>query len=380
MNQNLEFPSRAWYSARNQRSAIPLIEAGELEEVVKVEKPHQGDRALDPAHGIGMMRRKGEKGSSCKNQSAWNRLYPPTYFLKELAIFCSAAMTRMLQELEAGGFWWRKSRCGFAAYRRIIRAPTKVAQQPHSNPSAGWEKSEQSRHVTVIPSPTDVLKNDTLFRFFCFAIARKRAIAKQKKRNRVSFFNTPDGVSILLGIQKHPQRDTKRNKHCVLCGSGSKRRTSNYMWATYNVHPYVCIGTGNRKSCWFKWHELQRIEDLVKDKRAHKYLSKIHGTSSNVPVQNVESATNATTAPAALSLQTETVALWACASGCGREPLFSPSSSAHIFQNCSHPMHAFCAHALGGNSEAMNMRGVGPEVIASLVHFGCDRFRILKCN
>lgn len=83
-----------------------------------------------------------------------------------------------------------------------------------------------------------------------------------KRRNRVSFFNTPDGVAIRLQLQPHLLRQNNTNKHCELCGSGTAQSRSKFMCGTCQVHLSTRTLRSNRNSCWAKWHETKLLEEI----------------------------------------------------------------------------------------------------------------------
>lgn len=70
---------------------------------------------------------------------------------------------------------------------------------------------------------------------------RLTVVARKKKRNRVSFFNFSDGVTLRLKVHLHVQSFIKELKHCVICGCREKHRRTKFMCVT--CHAHLCVRT-----------------------------------------------------------------------------------------------------------------------------------------
>lgn len=75
-----------------------------------------------------------------------------------------------------------------------------------------------------------------------------RSPAKQQRRNRVSFPNTPDEVAPRLNDHPHIQKFSVL-RHCASCGSSKERRRTKVMCTTCNTHLRVRVPKGWRKAC-----------------------------------------------------------------------------------------------------------------------------------
>lgn len=93
-------------------------------------------------------------------------------------------------------------------------------------------------------------------------VERLRILAVNQKRNRMLFFNNPDGLTLRLCARRHEQRQQKKERYCSLCGvntEGHRGRRSTFKCSLCAVHLCVRTYTGLQKSCWDAWHSLHRL-------------------------------------------------------------------------------------------------------------------------
>jgi hypothetical protein len=95
--------------------------------------------------------------------------------------------------------------------------------------------------------------------------SRLRAAATFRKRYRIPFFNSEDGVKLRLLVTGHDTRHVDSERHCALCGNNSAtngwrgHRTS-FKCSICDVHLCVRLHQGYRKNCWTIWHSQRRLE------------------------------------------------------------------------------------------------------------------------
>lgn len=117
---------------------------------------------------------------------------------------------------------------------------------------------------------------------------QKRLIskAKQRKRFRILFFNSSDGISLRLQTQRHDHSGTDEEKYCAICGNKTKtsfrdHRTRN-MCKQCHVHLCVKIGKPFKRCCWDVWHSVKKLRarkpQIVRDAEGNKYEAE--GTDS----------------------------------------------------------------------------------------------------
>lgn len=235
---------------------------------------------------------------------------------------------------------------------------------------------------------------------------RLHGLVATRKRHRVAFFNSSDGIQVRLQLQPHIQRYTIESKHCALCGTGFERRRSKFKCVTCGVHLCVRVQREKRKSCWAKWHESKRLEVVQSHTEVEKEKAKESAVSDNPLQPNSNPQTSPRSPPAALrslrsnarekrkrpdslpgsssdsediqghkSSRSDThndsssadisAAVTAgpskveCASECGRPPLLDPTNSAHVCETCHNPVHAFCVYAPGGQLGGEEYEGYG---------------------
>lgn len=243
-------------------------------------------------------------------------------------------------------------------------------------------------------------------------VRRLRQAVSNIKRNRVEFFNSPDGVRVRLQLHPHLQRFTHHKKHCALCGTGVKRSRSKFKCSTCDVHLCVRVHPEKRTSCWAKWHETKRLITVPshwstgskdKDKRMKLASSSMSQEAPQLQVPtSVQQPTTSTPSvrseltdtvstrkrPAPLSdssthsdgveeqdvqlaedrvlgsgaqnhSQSEAGHKTQCASACGRLPLLDCENAAHVCEGCRRPVHAFCVYAPGGRLGGEEYEGFG---------------------
>lgn len=117
---------------------------------------------------------------------------------------------------------------------------------------------------------------------------RLNGLVATRKRHRVAFFNSSDGIRVRLQLQPHIQRFTDDRKHCALCGTGFERRRSKFKCVPYGVHLCVRVQREKRKSCWEKWHESKRLEVV----QSHTKVEKEKAKESAVPEISIQSNSN----------------------------------------------------------------------------------------
>jgi hypothetical protein len=95
--------------------------------------------------------------------------------------------------------------------------------------------------------------------------SRLIAAARSRKRYRIPFFNTEDGIKLRLVVAGHETKHIESERHCALCGNnsttgGRRGHRSSFLCSTCNVHLCVRLHQGFRKNCWTIWHTHRRIE------------------------------------------------------------------------------------------------------------------------
>jgi hypothetical protein len=95
--------------------------------------------------------------------------------------------------------------------------------------------------------------------------SRLIAAARSRKRYRIPFFNTEDGIKLRLVVAGHETKHIESERHCALCGNNSttggwRGHRSSFLCSTCNVHLCVRLHQGFRKNCWTIWHTHRRIE------------------------------------------------------------------------------------------------------------------------
>ena len=98
--------------------------------------------------------------------------------------------------------------------------------------------------------------------------ARLRAEAKLRKRYRLPFFNSADGVKLRLLVAGHETRHSDSERYCALCGNSGKStrwrgHRSSFHCPSCDVHLCVRLHQGFRKNCWTIWHSQRRLEPRV---------------------------------------------------------------------------------------------------------------------
>jgi hypothetical protein len=96
---------------------------------------------------------------------------------------------------------------------------------------------------------------------------RLNALAVQRKRKRIEFFNGSDGTALRLDVENHEQKQQKEQKYCALCGNhptpemGEYRgRRSSFKCSRCDVHLCIRIYPGLRKSFWSVWHSSKDLQ------------------------------------------------------------------------------------------------------------------------
>ena len=88
--------------------------------------------------------------------------------------------------------------------------------------------------------------------------------ARKRKKKRLVFFNTGDGLKLRLKIPNHPHVIGDRDIYCALCGQNSTKvfrgHRTNHKCGFCNVHLCVKIRSGFRKSSWEMWHTTKRLK------------------------------------------------------------------------------------------------------------------------
>ena len=93
--------------------------------------------------------------------------------------------------------------------------------------------------------------------------SRLVALAGTKKRNRMTLFNSSDGVSLQLRVKGHEQRQQKVDQYCGKCWTnreGWRGRRTTFKCSLCYVHLCVRTYSGLRKSFWDIWHSSQVLE------------------------------------------------------------------------------------------------------------------------
>ena len=88
--------------------------------------------------------------------------------------------------------------------------------------------------------------------------------ARKRKRNRILFFNSGDGLELRLHISNHPHVIGERDIYCALCGQNNGKsfrgHRINHKCGYCDVHLCVKVRAGFRKSCWEIWHTAKRLK------------------------------------------------------------------------------------------------------------------------
>jgi YqaJ-like viral recombinase domain len=97
---------------------------------------------------------------------------------------------------------------------------------------------------------------------------RLRAEARLKKRYRLSFFNSADGIKLRFSVTGHDTRQADYERYCALCGSsgntkGWRGHRSSFQCPCCDVHLCIRLHPGFRKNCWTIWHTQRRLEHRV---------------------------------------------------------------------------------------------------------------------
>jgi hypothetical protein len=98
--------------------------------------------------------------------------------------------------------------------------------------------------------------------------ARLRTEAKLRKRYRMPFFKSADGVKLRLSLPGHDTRHADTERYCALCGNsgntvGWRGHRSSFHCPSCDVHLRVRLHQGFRKNCWTIWHSQRRLERRV---------------------------------------------------------------------------------------------------------------------
>jgi hypothetical protein len=96
-------------------------------------------------------------------------------------------------------------------------------------------------------------------------VSRLCDAARSRKRYRIPFFNTEDGVKLRLTIYGHETKHMGSKQHCALCGNNSatagwRGHRSSFQCSMCSVHLCVRLHHGFRKNCWTIWHTQRRLE------------------------------------------------------------------------------------------------------------------------
>ena len=95
-------------------------------------------------------------------------------------------------------------------------------------------------------------------------ITRLISKAKSRKRYRLRFFNSPDGVALRLNLQRHDHDSMPEAKYCALYGNNTKTQFRGHRTRIQckqcNVH--LCIKSWKpfKRSCWDVWHSFKRLK------------------------------------------------------------------------------------------------------------------------
>lgn len=93
-----------------------------------------------------------------------------------------------------------------------------------------------------------------------------KALAANRKRKRLVFFNSENGVKLRLAVRGHEQRQQVKVKYCVLCGNNTgawRGHRSSFKCSHCDVHLCVRTYPGLRKSCWDVFHSCKTLHARV---------------------------------------------------------------------------------------------------------------------
>ena len=91
-------------------------------------------------------------------------------------------------------------------------------------------------------------------------------LARKRKRNRLAFFNSVEGVRLRLHVHGHSQKQMLAEHWCALCrmnvknGSSYRGHRSSFKCTQCETHLCVRKYHGMRRSCWDMWHANKRLE------------------------------------------------------------------------------------------------------------------------
>jgi hypothetical protein len=96
-------------------------------------------------------------------------------------------------------------------------------------------------------------------------ISRLCDAARSRKRYRIPFFNTEDGVKLRLTVYGHETKHMGSEQHCALCGKNSatagwRGYRSSFQCSMCSVHLCARLHHGFRKNYWTIWHTQRRLE------------------------------------------------------------------------------------------------------------------------
>ena len=115
-----------------------------------------------------------------------------------------------------------------------------------------------------VEAPNHGEGNDTLIQVE--ETSKLQALARDRQRNRVSFFNNGDGIKLRLNLSGHCQKQMRKERWCALCGmnrmprSGFRGHRSCFKFSQCDLH--LCIRTHARfwRSFWDVRHSKKRLE------------------------------------------------------------------------------------------------------------------------